>query len=126
MLPTSKSSLGVGLRILFRCCERYGDKWSIRMEVGAGDGRTDVILYNEKKGGILEFKRIAHPKKMGYRDREESLLSQATNGALGQCDTRLYRAGMPKGVITIVEYGIAFLGSYCAVEGRLLDRKDGK
>jgi hypothetical protein len=63
---------------------------------------------------------------MGYRDREESLLSQATNGALGQCDTRLYRAGMPKGVITIVEYGIAFLGPYCAVEARMLERNDGK
>src|SRR6266581_1399849 len=80
--------------------------WKIRMEVVAGDGRTDIILHDEKKGGILEFKRLPHPKKNGYRDHEESLLSKAMNNALDQCDTRHYRAGMPEGVITIVEYGI--------------------
>ena len=65
-------------------------------------------------------------KKKGYCDQEESLLSEATNEALNQCDTRHYRAGMPEGVITIVEYGIAFLGPYCAVEARMLDRQNGK
>ena len=37
-----------------------------------------------------------------------------------------HRAGMPEGVITIVEYGIAFLGPYCAVEARMLERQNGK
>ena len=102
-------------------------KWRIRMEQVAGDGRADIILHDdEETGGILEFKRLAHPKKEGYRDHEESLLSEATNEALNQCDTRHYRAGMPEGVITIVEYGIAFLGPYCAVEARLLEKADGK
>lgn len=102
-------------------------KWTTRMEVVAGDGRADVILYDEeKRGGILEFKRLPHPIKNGYGNNQESLLSKATNGALNQCDTRHYRAGMPKGVTKIVEYGIAFLGPYCAVEARMLEKKDGK
>ena len=93
------------------------------MEQVAGDGRADIILHDDEKGGILELKRLPHPKKKGYRDQEESLLSEA---ALDQCDTRHYRAVMPEGVITIVEYGIAFLGPYCAVKARILDRQNEK
>ena len=100
--------------------------WISRIEQVAGDGRADIILYDDKRGGILELIRLPHPKKEGYRDHEKSLLSEATNGALDQCDTRHYRADMPEGVNTIVECGIAFLGPYCAVEGRLLERQNGK
>jgi len=101
-------------------------KWTTRMEQVAGDGRADVILHDDEKGTILELKRLPHPKKKGYRDQEESLLSKATNEALDQCDMRHCRAVMPEGVITIVEYGIAFLGPYCAVKARILDRQNEK
>jgi len=101
-------------------------KWTTRMEQVAGDRRVDIILHDDEKGGILELKRLPHPKKRGYRDQEASLLSEAANEALDQCDTRHYRAVMPEGVIAIVEYGIAFLGPYCAVKARILDRQNGK
>ncbi len=55
-----------------------GKNWTTRMEVVAGDGPTDIILHDEEKGGILEFKRLPHLNKKGYRDHEESLLSKAT------------------------------------------------
>ena len=85
-------------------------KWTTRMEQVAGDGQADIILHDDEKGGILELKCLPHPKKKRYHDQEESLLSEATNEALDQCDMHHYRAGMPKGVVTIVEYGITFLG----------------
>ena len=88
--------------------------WTTRMEVVAGDGRTDIILHDEEKGGYSWVQTSSASQKKGYRDYEASLLSKATNGALDQRD------------YYIVEYGIAFLGPYCAVEARMLERKDGK
>jgi len=68
-------------------------------------------------------KRLPHPDKKGYRhDIEGRQLSQETMEALKQCDTRNCRAIMPDGVVTICEYGLAFLGPYCGVEGRLIEK----
>jgi len=81
-----------------------GSNWNTMMEVTAGDGRSDIFTHDEEKGAILELKRYTtHKKKEGYREKEKSLLSKGTKEALDQCDTRIYRAKMPKGVTTICE-----------------------
>ena len=50
-----------------------------------------------------------------------------TNGsqALRQLETRQYRASMKDHVTKLYEYGLAFLGKYCAVVGRSLQRERG-
>jgi len=101
-------------------------KWQTMMEVTAGDGRSNIIIHDDKKGAILKLKRYEHKKKAGYREKEESLLSKGTNEALDHRDTRHYGAVMPEGVTTTCEYGISFLGPYCGVEARMLNRVHGE
>jgi len=101
-------------------------KWTTVMEVEAGDGRVDMAAHSGARGTIVEFKRFGHPVKKGYREVERLRLSEGTTAALDQCDTRHYRAMLPKEVKIVCEYGIAFLGPYCAIEARLLEWDDGK
>jgi len=96
------------------------------MEVTAGDGRSNIIIHDEKRGAILELKCYEHKRKAGYREKEESLLSKGTNEALDHRDARHYQAVMPEGVTTICEYGISFLGPYCGVEACMLKRVNGE
>jgi hypothetical protein len=42
-----------------------------------------------------------------------------------QLETRQYRASMKDHVTKLHEYGLAFLGPYCAVVGHSLERKQG-
>jgi hypothetical protein len=100
--------------------------WTTMMEIVAGDGRSDMIFYQNESGIIIEVKRLPHTKKEGYRDVGRVLLSHEPKKALQQCDTRHYRAIMPEGVTTICEYGLAFLGPYCGVEARIVERVGGK
>jgi hypothetical protein len=97
-------------------------KWTIKMEIGAGLGY--IVFYNEV-GVVVEMKRFSHGKKEGYRDQEHKQLSNGTKEALLQCDTRHHRSMMPERVNTVYEYGLAFLGPYCAVEARVLKKVDG-
>ena len=98
-------------------------KWNTVMEATAGAGRTDMSFWNEKTGTINEVKRIEYWEKAGYRDtHERKLLTKAAKEALDQCDTRHYRAILPDTVTTVCEYGLAFLGPYCGIEARRLER----
>jgi hypothetical protein len=45
--------------------------------------------------------------------------------ALVQLETRQYRASMKDHVTKLHEYSLTFLGPYCAVLGRSLERKQG-
>jgi len=99
-------------------------KWTFKMEVGAGLGRADIVFYKEE-GVVVEVKRFSHDKKEGYRDQERIQLSGGTKEALSQCDTRHYRLTMPEHVNTVYEYGLAFVGPYCAVEARVLKKVNG-
>jgi len=102
-------------------------KWNMVMETPAGTGRTDMAFWNEKRGTIIEVKRIKYTGKKGYRNaHERQLLTEATKEALDQCDTRHYRAILPATVTTVCEYALAFLGPYCGIEARLLERVDTK
>lgn len=93
------------------------------MEAGAGAGRADVVFYGNV-GVVVEFKRFEYPKKEGYRDTELLKLSDGTRQALEQCDMRHYCSVMPKHITTIYEYALAFLGPYCGVEARTLEKKN--
>ncbi len=99
-------------------------KWTTKMEVDAGDGRTDMVFYRDE-GVVLELKRFPRKKKKGYRDQERLQLSNGTKEALEECDTRYCRSIMPENVTTIYEYGLAFLGPYCGVEARILKKVNG-
>ena len=45
--------------------------------------------------------------------------------ALVQLETRQYHASMRDHVMKLHEYGLAFLGPYCTIVGRSLERKQG-
>lgn len=70
-------------------------------------------------------KCFSHDKKEGYRDQERKQLSSGTKEALLQCDTCHYCLTMPEHVNIVYEYGLAFLGPYCAVEARVLKKVNG-
>jgi len=95
-------------------------QWNMVMETLAGTGRTDMAYWNEKRGTIIGVQRIEYTGKKGYRNAHE--LTKATKDALDQCDTRHYRAILPATATTVCEYAFAFLGPYCGIEARLVER----
>ncbi|KAF8623116.1 hypothetical protein AX17_007550 [Amanita inopinata Kibby_2008] len=98
-------------------------QWTTRMEIGAGNGRADIIFYQKQRGVIIKLKRLPHKQKEGYRAAIEGQhLSHETTAALRQCETRHYRAFMPEDVKTVHEYGLAFMGLYCGIEARTVER----
>jgi hypothetical protein len=105
--------------------------WDIRVEANAGIGRLDLVLQRagDNTGVIHEHKRIKQTetdkKKKGYGSSQRTRLTRKTNEAMNQLNTRAYRAAMKNHVTQLREYGIAFLGRYCAIEGRLLERSQG-
>jgi hypothetical protein len=105
-------------------------KWDVDVE-HCGLGRLGLAIQRptEKYGAIQEYQRIELTKKDkrdGYGDSQGRRLTKHTDDALKQIETRLYRARMLPTVTELCEYGIAFLGPYCAVTGRLLERKHGE
>jgi len=97
----------------------------------SGLGRLDLVIQRptEKYGAIQEYKRIKLTKKDkrdGYGDSQGRRLTKHADDVLKQIETRLYRARMLPTVTELREYGIAFLGPYCAITGRLLERKRGE
>jgi len=105
--------------------------WDIRVEVDAGIGRLDLVLQRagDNTGVIHEYKRIKQTatdeKKEGYGSSQRTRLTRKTKEAMKRLDTRAYRPAMKDHVTQLREYGIAFLGRYCAIEGRLLERSQG-
>ena len=105
-------------------------RWDVRVEEYGGIGRMDLILQRmgDNTGVIHEHKWEPikpQDKKEGYSDSQRELLTKKAEEALVQLETRQYRASMEDHVMKLHEYGLAFLGPYCAVVGRSLERKPG-
>jgi hypothetical protein len=96
------------------------------VEHNSGFGRLDLVIQRltDKCGVVQEYKRIQLTKKDKtnvYSDSQNRHLNKQANNALRQVETRLCCAQMLPHVIKLCEYGIVFLGPYCAVTGRLLE-----
>ncbi|KAI9509991.1 hypothetical protein F5148DRAFT_1374784 [Russula earlei] len=102
--------------------------WSVKVEECAGMGRLDLMFSRQNEAVIQEHKRIrlsAKYKKSGYGDSQRERLSKAAENALEQIKAKGYRARLPDHVTKLREYGIAFLGPYCAIVSDALKREPG-
>jgi hypothetical protein len=109
---------------------RNKSTWDVRVEDYGGTGRMDLILQRmgDDTGVLHEHKRepfTPRDQQEGYSDSQRNRLTAKAKEALVQLETRQYRALMKGHVTKIHEYGLAFLGPYCAVVGRSLERKQG-
>ena len=107
---------------------RNKSAWDIRVEEYGGIGCMDLILQRigDDTGVLHEHNRVPlkdQDKKGGYGDSQRQRLTKKAEEALVQLETRQYRASMKDHVTKLHEYGLAFLGPYCAVVGRSLERK---
>jgi hypothetical protein len=102
--------------------------WVVDVEQCAGIGRLDLILYRGDEAVIQEHKRIAlseSDKRSRYGDSQRERLTTGVEDGLTQIDVKGYRARLPDQVTRLREFGIAFLGPYCAIVGRSLKRTAG-
>jgi hypothetical protein len=104
--------------------------WYVQIEECGGNGRMDLILQRmgDNTGVIHEHKRepfLPRDKTEGYGASQSQRLTKKAEEALVQLETKQYRASMKDHVTKLHEYGLAFLGPYCAVVGRSLERKQG-
>ncbi|KAI9509989.1 hypothetical protein F5148DRAFT_1374783 [Russula earlei] len=102
--------------------------WSVKVEECAGMGRLDLMFSRQNEAVIQEHKRIglsAKDKKSGYGESQRERLSKAAENALEQIKAKGYRARLPDQVTKLREYGIAFLGPYCAIVSDALKREPG-
>jgi hypothetical protein len=101
--------------------------WEVKVECN-GIGRLDLIFSRNDKAAIQEHKRVvlsAQDKKNGYGDSQRKRLTRAAEKGLRQIEVKGYRARLPDTVTELREFGIAFLGPYCAIESHSLKRKPG-
>lgn len=101
--------------------------WEVKVECN-GIGRLDLIFSRNDKAAIQEHKRVvlsAQDKKSGYGDSQRKRLTRAAEKGLRQIEVKGYRARLPDTVTELREFGIAFLGPYCAIESHSLKRKPG-
>jgi len=110
----------------------HGNKsaWDVRVEQFGGIGHMDLIFQRmgDDTGVLHEHKREPlkpRDKQEGYSDSQRKRLTKKAEEALVQLETRQYHASMKDHVTKLHEYGLAFLGPYCAVVGRSLERKQG-
>ena len=102
--------------------------WDVQVERSSGKGRLDLLLLCDDEAVIQEHKRIAMTKKdrgSGYGDSQRRRLSKEAEKGFSQIEARGYRARLPDRVTKLREFGIAFLGPYCAIVGRSLKRQPG-
>jgi len=107
---------------------RYNAAWEVQV---GGIGRLDLILQRmrDTTGVIQEHKRVRltkKDKKEGYGKSQSERLTNMAEKAMEQLEMKQYRASMRPHVTKIHEYGLAFLGPYCAILGRSLERKPGE
>ena len=102
-------------------------KWQIDTEIPAAAGRLDLTIHSagDKNASNIELKQELHAEKRGYGESERKKLTRMTGEAMAQTELRHYRAQLPAYVTELREYGVAILGPYCAIEGRLLVREVG-
>lgn len=106
----------------------YNAAWDIQVERCAGIGRLDLILQRpgDDTGVLQEYKRVKMSEKdknEGYSDSQCKRLTKMSEEALRQLETKGHRASMKDHVIKLHEYGLAFLGPYCAIVGQSLERE---
>ena len=106
-------------------------KWEVEVECFAGSGRLDLIAQHarDKHASIQKYKRLTYIKKekgKGYGESQRIRLTRKAEKALTQIEDRRYRSSIRTHVLELREYGIAFLGPYCGIVGRLLSREPGK
>jgi hypothetical protein len=102
--------------------------WEVDVERCAGIGRLDLIFYRGDEAAIQEHKRMAlseKDKRSGYGDPQRERLTKEAEKGLTQIEVKGYRARLPDQVTKLREFGIAFLGPYCAIVGRSFKRKAG-
>ena len=103
--------------------------WVVEVEQCFGIGRLDLRLLSDDEAIIHEYKRINLKKKdkeSGYGDSQRKWLSKAAEKGLRQIKVKGYRARLPDQVTHLREFGIAFLGPYCAIMGHSLEREPGE
>jgi hypothetical protein len=102
--------------------------WEVDVERCSGIGRLDLILYRVDEAIIQAHKRIKlsdKDKRSGYGGPICQRLTKAAEDGLRQLEVKGYRAGLATDVVKLREFGIAFLGPYCAIVGRSLKRQPG-
>lgn len=109
---------------------KHKPTWDVQVEQCAEIGRLDLILQRmgDDTGVLQEHKRMKlskKDKKEGYGDSQRKGLTKMAAKALTQLETKGYRALMRGHVMKLREYGLAFLGPYCAIVGRSLERERG-
>ena len=101
--------------------------WDFQMERSSGRG-LDLFLLCDDEAVIQEHNRIAMTKKdkgSSYGDSQRMRLTKEAENGFSQIEARGYRARLPDRVTKLREFGIAFLGPYCAIVGRSLKRQPG-
>jgi len=94
----------------------------------SGIGQLDLRLVSDHEAVIQEYKRIKLTKKdkdSGYGGSQRKRLTKAAEKGLGQIEIKGYRTQLPDQVTKLREFGIAFLGPYCAIVGHSLKREPG-
>jgi hypothetical protein len=102
--------------------------WQVDVERCAGIGRLDLILYRGNEVAIQEHKRMAlseKDKRSRYGDSQRERLTKEAEKGLTQIEVKGYRARLPDQATKLREFGIAFLGPYCAIVGRSFKWKAG-
>ena len=103
-------------------------EWDVQVERCSGKGRLDLLILGDDKAVIQEHKRITMTKKdkqSGYGNSQCMRLTKEAENGLRQIEAKAYRARLPNHVTKLREFGIAFLGPYCAIVGRSLKREPG-
>jgi hypothetical protein len=108
---------------------RVQPSWEVHVERYAGAGRLDLIMHKRKGkyAVIQEYRRLKPLEKekgMGYISSNDSRLTNKADEALQQLEDRCYRAKLGPHVTELREYGVAFLGPYCAIVARSMRRAD--
>ena len=102
--------------------------WVVDVEHCSGTGRLDLRLLSDDEAVIHEYKRIKLTKKekqSGYTHSQRKRLTKAAEKGMEQIEIKGHRARLPYQVIKLREFGIAFLGPYCGIVGRSLEREPG-
>jgi len=116
------------LTVASRLASPNRGRWDVDVEECAGSGRLDLIFSRNNEAAIQEHKRVSlsqKDKSTGYDDSKRVRLTTAAEKGLMQIEIKGYRARLPDKVTQLCEFGIAFLGPYCAIVGHVLERKAG-
>lgn len=105
-------------------------RWEVEVECFGGVGHLDLVTQREKGeyAVIQEHRRIElleQDKQRLYGESQCKRLTRMANEALEQIQNRRHRNLIRNHVTELREFGIAFLGPYCAVVGNVLTRKCG-